>query len=360
MPSLSSRAPQRLTLPEPQLSLRAQGTTSRALPRNLCLDVIKGGTILLVVLGHAIQSHVNQFDHNVFFRLIYSFHMPLFMILSGWVARPERPRKLTKTSIRLVLPVVSWYFIGYFLHGQYHTIALSAFVLEWVKSPDVGLWFLWVLFLCHLWLTVAWLISRWLGMWSYFICAGLLCAVPFSEMGMKMVRWDFPFVALGYVVALHWDICAKYARHAAIVGFLLFSLAFPHWQRTSAGYPSVPLHFAGAQLEIGLPVLLATRLVCALAGSIIFSCLLTVAAPEQAKSALSWLGTITLEIYAIHQLLIHFAFGQGAAAVASSLIITTATSVLAVWFLNKSTLTALILFGRIPTPDVHSSLRHGV
>lgn len=43
------------------------------------VDNLKGFLILLVVLGHCIQNTKIDFDHNIVFRYIYSFHMPLFM-----------------------------------------------------------------------------------------------------------------------------------------------------------------------------------------------------------------------------------------------------------------------------------------
>lgn len=56
--------------------------------RNLLVDCIKGGAIILVVLGHCIQfmgpSSYNFFD-NFRFKSIYSFHMPLFMAVSGYL-----------------------------------------------------------------------------------------------------------------------------------------------------------------------------------------------------------------------------------------------------------------------------------
>ena len=51
------------------------------------VDVLKGYAILLVILGHSIQNTVLDFDGNIVFRVIYSFHMPLFMILSGIVVK---------------------------------------------------------------------------------------------------------------------------------------------------------------------------------------------------------------------------------------------------------------------------------
>lgn len=45
------------------------------------IDRLKGIAIYLVVVGHLIQFNVVNFEHNVLFCFIYSFHMPLFMLL---------------------------------------------------------------------------------------------------------------------------------------------------------------------------------------------------------------------------------------------------------------------------------------
>lgn len=60
--------------------------------RNSTIDVIKGFAIILVIIGHCIQfgSGVAYLDNglffdNILFKLIYSFHMPLFMLVSGYL-----------------------------------------------------------------------------------------------------------------------------------------------------------------------------------------------------------------------------------------------------------------------------------
>ena len=65
--------------------------------RLVWVDSLKGWLMLLVVMGHAIQYCMNdgECDSNYFWNLIYSFHMPAFMALSGFVNyranTPPRP-----------------------------------------------------------------------------------------------------------------------------------------------------------------------------------------------------------------------------------------------------------------------------
>lgn len=58
--------------------------------RDYRIDSLKGFLIILVVLGHVITEfdNVNIFNHAVM-GLIYVFHMPLFVLLSGYLTRPR-------------------------------------------------------------------------------------------------------------------------------------------------------------------------------------------------------------------------------------------------------------------------------
>lgn len=57
--------------------------------RNAYIDKIRGFAIILVVLEHAIHHTYENFDSNYLFALIYSFHMPPFMFISGYVTYKE-------------------------------------------------------------------------------------------------------------------------------------------------------------------------------------------------------------------------------------------------------------------------------
>jgi acyltransferase len=55
------------------------------------VDIVKGLLILTVILGHAIQESLKvrfiSFEDNLWRNIIYSFHMPAFMAMSGYVAQ---------------------------------------------------------------------------------------------------------------------------------------------------------------------------------------------------------------------------------------------------------------------------------
>lgn len=50
------------------------------------IDNIKGLLIILVVLGHSIQAAGLGIETNLINRFIYSFHMPAFMAISGFLS----------------------------------------------------------------------------------------------------------------------------------------------------------------------------------------------------------------------------------------------------------------------------------
>ena len=75
------------------------------------IDITKGLAIILVVIGHSIQSFGN--DLHILFRVIYSFHMPVFFVLSGYTFKASTPFKefLRKKAKSLLLPYFSFVLI---------------------------------------------------------------------------------------------------------------------------------------------------------------------------------------------------------------------------------------------------------
>ncbi len=126
------------------------------------IDFLKGITIVLVVLGHALAynttSHIGEESElrTILYTLIYSFHMPMFFMISGFLSGITRGKKnvIRNKFVRLMVP---YFFVG--LCYMPLKMALSAFarfpfdVKQLWKillgtNPDEGLWFLYVLFAC--------------------------------------------------------------------------------------------------------------------------------------------------------------------------------------------------------------------
>ncbi len=140
--------------------------------RELLPDVIRGFAIFLVVLGHCIQEGSGaDFKTNAMYfqdkgyQFIYSFHMPLFMMISGYYGwnSMEKARKkggifllLGRRSKALLLPVFGWtcfdYIRTFLEHGTAYPVFQSAFtfIKSFTVSMFTNLWFLWAVFWCFL------------------------------------------------------------------------------------------------------------------------------------------------------------------------------------------------------------------
>lgn len=175
--------------------------------RILSLDYMKALAIFFVVLGHLIDG-VDSAD-NVFRTFIYSLHMPLFFIVSGFLSS----KKITSFSeiriwfghkLKLLIP------FAVFTLGD--IIILNGEWKEYLGWHKFGLWFLWTLFLFDTIYALSQCVllrnrSKWIE-----IC-GLLCPVLVC-IGLRkfddtllggifnfMQMYNYAFFILGVMVA---------------------------------------------------------------------------------------------------------------------------------------------------------------
>lgn len=116
------------------------------------IDEIRGIAILLVVIGHIIQFNGISKNNSVF-EFIYSFHMPLFFAISGYITQKvthitnakQYKSFIKKKFIALIIPLLTWSLIvnNFFLKEGWNTLHWSD-IQNVLISP--GLWFLQVLF----------------------------------------------------------------------------------------------------------------------------------------------------------------------------------------------------------------------
>ena len=77
--------------------------------RDTRIDTLKGMLIILVVMGHVITrlDNVNLINHAVM-GLIYIFHMPLFILISGYVTKhpsQQQPRDMWHGVWNIFVPL---------------------------------------------------------------------------------------------------------------------------------------------------------------------------------------------------------------------------------------------------------------
>lgn len=118
--------------------------------RIMYIDQLKGLAILLVVMGHVCSKSflIDGTEFNYFYS---SFHMPLFMFLSGLFAYKgilhwnmlEFARFLKKKTLRIIVPFIIW--------GGCLSLATHGRLTDIYTGVNSSLWFLPALFYSMIW-----------------------------------------------------------------------------------------------------------------------------------------------------------------------------------------------------------------
>lgn len=317
------------------------------------IDAMKGFAILLVVFGHAIQNGTKAFDDNIFFKIIYAFHMPLFMFLAGSVVTysAKMPARifLKKKYLALVIPFISWYLASYFINGAYHTIAFGKYSSRVIFSPDYGLWFLWILFANFCFLVLTLKISRGIGFWAFPLVFFLVEWMPFNFLGIGLLKIHFAYFLLGYFTMKYSKYFQKYSLIIGIFSLAIFPTLASQWHRTE-GFKFAPLlrellkkfeFMYTYEMTIYL-----LNVILALSGiAITYVLVRYVIKNSLFYSLFCWLGMYTLDIYVSHQFLL-YGIGKSGIKIFSSAIFALCSSlILAVFILRKNNMLNFLFLG---------------
>jgi fucose 4-O-acetylase-like acetyltransferase len=307
--------------------LKPTQSAQKAKVRDPYLDIMKGLAILLVVVGHAIQSLPNYQDGLVF-RTIYSFHIPLFMFLSGAVASyssaPMDKKFIWKKFLLLVVPFVAWAVVSSIvdslpgLHPHVFFENLSRIAVY----PDWGLWFLWVLFLNFCCLTASRKLFPKTGYMGYVLVWLVTMLIPTNKYGIGLVKWHFPFFAIGYLIFKNREKLAFLKMptfFASLVSFPIL-IASWHWLYLPNFLTTLPPHLAShhldaievgdlATIHIYRIITLGYSYIVAFAGIGLACLLLPKLKSIRLNSFLNFLGLYTMEIYVLFWYFLDLGFG---------------------------------------------------
>ena len=191
--------------------------------RLIWIDSLKGWLILIVIFGHAIQYCLpdKACENSYLWNLIYSFHMPAFMVVSGFVNyRPASETKITRRggylnickrrSYQLLLPYLLWSLIKWVISANHSLDSL----INITFTSGGFFWFLWALWSISLIFLLGCYISDRIkirqeiviGLFSMLLI-GTMVIFELRKFGFQYISYYFLFYAFGYY-------CNKYNRQA--------------------------------------------------------------------------------------------------------------------------------------------------
>ncbi|MES1197176.1 MAG: acyltransferase family protein [Pseudomonadota bacterium] len=263
-------------------------------------DAARGVGIALVVFGHVIAGLVNAHVLTstpmvswTYFT-IYTFHMPLFFLLSGLFLADGVKRGLEDFLIGKAWTIVYPYFLWSLVQGALQMGMAGVLdeapaqhaLMSIAWQPISQFWFLYALMLCHL-LGLA-LKARPIPLLVFGVVGGVAANwLPFTNIIAKTLHF-LPYYALGVALApyaLRWRLGRIWMAFIALVAFAAATVL--------GGFASGMI---AEKLVVAPAALAGTALVV----------LLALLARDSVAVALQWLGRASMTILVLHILALVF------------------------------------------------------
>ena len=224
-------------------------------------DVLKGLGIILVVMGHNIQFGSGReyladdrlFFGNFLFKLIYTFHMPLFMLISGYFfsmsAKRHTIREICRSRFyKIFVPMAMWnlvHFLVTIIRGlkwaeyPYPLHCIRVYFETFVKNW----WFLWALLIYSVLMIPVLKIKNSLCKAVYLLCIFALMHVTPDSYSFNCYK----YCSIYFVTGFYWHHLKlqdtrfiSWFRKNDLIALILFSgifvLMFPFMTRDTYAY----------------------------------------------------------------------------------------------------------------------------
>lgn len=304
------------------------------------LDHLKAFAIFLVVWGHNMSAGGGCINEYISFHVVYTFHMPLFAILSGYFFsyKDSCIVFLKKKSMQLLWPLVSWSIIVFgiapLIQNTYislsggepvHLFATARNIFN--NIIDWGWWFLRALYLCFILAFVSTKTSQKHPLLALIISVVLFVVlawsgiIPNMDNKLKGFFFLYPFFCMGFALKRYdaW-IWTKH-RQLFFVSCIVFLVCMLFWNGESDRFYAMNtslIEQTGYENIVGIKVAERSllRFVIGMAGSL--TCILSfrIISDRTNKSSvitsfMSKVGQSTLGIYVLHGFVLDF-FGKNA------------------------------------------------
>lgn len=178
-------------------------------------DVLKGIAILLMVYGHVGRIGSANDIQNTIVDYIYTFHMPLFLLLSGYFYRVKsNPIEMFKNTInKIFIPYFIFISIYVFLLSYINSIGFStsnnvgslslSMYIDYVFLHPIGAyWFLHTLIMYQILFVMSFLINKKQVNWTFFIVFFFLLFLMSQYVGVQISIKNIGFLIIGFLLML--------------------------------------------------------------------------------------------------------------------------------------------------------------
>lgn len=266
--------------------------------RDYFFDNARAFLIFLVVFGHLLYPYVEGHKQiGALYLLIYSFHMPSFLFISGYFSKNAgKPGHLEKVAKKLLVPYLvffTFFSVYYYLTGKSSDLQLDPF------NPVFALWFLLTLFMFHVILVI---VKNYKPYYVLPIAILVSMFAGFSSnidgyMSYSRTIVFFPIFYLGFLMNQHQSMILRNKKWLPIsisilIGFyIIYTLhpINPDWLLGSSPYSSLD----GKNLFSPIKRLLLYAIICLT----MFSFLNLMASK---KHFYTYIGQRTMYVYLLH------------------------------------------------------------
>lgn len=291
--------------------------------RNVYLDVVKGVSIWLVLWGHSIQyfsvGKLDFFEDGTF-KFIYSFHMPLFMLVSGFLFFYSQKNKsliqiLKRKIIGIGIPIISWNTLLYVVQIIINYLQdddLNLSLIGWLNSLK-GLWFLWSILAISIVVAIICKISKGKGkLQIVLLILGIACMPLFPNRVMNMFM--YPYFIAGFLFNAYKEIIPNKLLNFKNISLLIFPIMLNFYEKKHYIYTSGINPFSSEYGVVGQISIDIFRWGIGFTGSIFIICILEMILKNMKPNKkiniiinqAAKLGVVSLQIYVMQRICLEF------------------------------------------------------
>lgn len=314
--------------------------------RDPTIDLLKATAIILVVIGHCIQYGSGQaylcngayFD-SIIFKIIYSFHMPLFMLISGYLfafsaSKGNFKSITTKKCKTILMPTLIWSLIMFAIRhfGDCLACLPLALMKEFMASSLVSFWFLWAVLILSLFVAfVRFYLNDSPAVYAVIFLASFL--IP-DYATTELFKFMFPYFIAGYFFGKakktnpekYEELCKKlFGSSYVLIYIIAYVILIALYNYDSYIYTSGMFILRGNAIrQLGIDIF---RFVIGFDGSLIVISAIRAVSGRVNSRTIQSIGMNTMGIYIISEFLNCYILPKLTAAVSGAGIITVVETV---------------------------------